>query len=87
MRDASFQATLIRLPDVKAASGLSRSTIYQRIAAGVWPRPVSLGGRAVAWPAQEVQAINKARIQGKTDAQIRALVEQLHVARLLGVQA
>lgn len=42
--------TLLRLPQVKARTGLSRSTIYLRIAQGSFPRPVRLGGaRAVGW--------------------------------------
>jgi len=80
-------ALLLRLPEVKAASGLSRSTLYERIADGLWPRPVSLGGRAVAWPIEEVHAINRARIAGRADAQIRALVKQLHAARVFEVRA
>ena len=40
---------LLRLPEVKKRTGISRSTIYARIACGQFPAPVSLGGRAVAW--------------------------------------
>ena len=39
--------TILRLPAVKAGSGLSRSTVYLYIKQGLWPRPVSLGARAV----------------------------------------
>ena len=39
--------TMLRLPTVKARTGLSRSTIYLRISRGTFPAPVSLGGRAV----------------------------------------
>jgi prophage regulatory protein len=42
---------------------------------------VSLSGRAVGWPAHEVEAVNTARIAGKPDAEIRALVAQLESAR------
>lgn len=73
--------TILRLPAVKSATGLSRSTLYLRISHGVFPKPVSLGGRAVGWPAQEVATLNAARIAGKPDAEIRALVDQLEVAR------
>jgi prophage regulatory protein len=72
---------ILRLPDVKAATGLSRSTLYLRIANGVFTHPVSLGGRAVGWPADEVVALNAARIAGKPDAEIRELVTQLEAAR------
>lgn len=73
--------TLLRLPAVKAQSGYSRSTIYLRMSQGLWTRPVSLGARAVAWPAVDVAALNAARIAGKTDDQIRALVSKLEAAR------
>lgn len=78
---------LLRLPAVKAQSGYSRSTIYLRISQGLWTRPVSLGARSVAWPAQEVQALNGARIAGKTDADIRLLVARLHAGRVASLVA
>ncbi len=74
--------TLLRLPAVKAQSGYSRSTIYLRITQGLWTRPVSLGARSVAWPASEVAALNAARIAGKGEADIRALVARLQAARI-----
>ena len=46
--------TILRLPTVKARTGLSRSTIYLRIGEGSFPAPVSLGGRAVGWIETEV---------------------------------
>ena len=45
---------ILRLPAVKARTGLSRSTIYLRISQGIFPTPVSLGGRAVGWVESEV---------------------------------
>ena len=41
---------------MKAASGLSRSTIYDRIKKGTFPAAVSLGGSAVGWPESEIGA-------------------------------
>ena len=73
--------TILRLPAIKTSTGLSRSTIYLRIAEGVFPKPVSLGGRAVGWPANEVAALNAARISGKSDSEIRDLVVKLEAAR------
>lgn len=46
--------TILRLPTVKARTGLSRSTIYLRVSEGSFPAPVSLGGRAVGWIEAEV---------------------------------
>lgn len=73
--------TILRRKQVQAESGLSRSTIYLRISQGLWPKPVSLGARAVGWPACEVAALNAARIAGKTDGDIRALVARLQTSR------
>lgn len=72
---------ILRRPRVELTSGYSRSTLYLRITQGLWPRPVRLGPRAVGWPAGEVAAINAARIAGKSDDEIRALVATLQAAR------
>ena len=45
---------ILRLPAVKEMTGLSRSTIYLRISEGKFPRPISLGGRAVGWIEEEI---------------------------------
>jgi prophage regulatory protein len=47
--------TILRLPGVKASTGLSRSTIYLRISQGKFPKPVKLGRRAVGWVQTEIQ--------------------------------
>jgi prophage regulatory protein len=46
--------SILRLPAVTARTGLSRSTIYLRISEGSFPKPVSLGSRAVGWLESEV---------------------------------
>lgn len=73
--------TILRIPAAKSRSGYSRSTIYLRISQGLWTKPVSLGPRAVGWPANEIESLNAARISGQTDAEIRALVQALHTQR------
>ncbi len=73
--------TILRLPAVKSESGYSRSTIYLRISQGLWTKQVNLGPRCVGWPAHEVTSLNAARIAGKTDEEIRALVLRLEAAR------
>ena len=45
----------LRLPEVMKRTGLSRSTIYVRLAEGRFPRPVALGGRAVGWIEAEIE--------------------------------
>ena len=73
--------TILRRKQVQARIGLSRSTLYLRIAEGTFPKPVSLGARAVGWPASEVEALNAARISGKSNSEIRDLVVKLEAAR------
>lgn len=46
---------ILRLPAVKARTGLSRSSIYQHVADGSFPRPVSLGARAVGWVESDIE--------------------------------
>ena len=73
---------LHRRPIVEQATGDSRTTIYRKIKAGLFTNPVKIGGDRVAWPANEVEAINKARIAGKSDGEIKALVIELEAARV-----
>lgn len=47
-------ASLERLPQVLARTGLSRSEIYRRVAARTFPAPIKLGERASAWDTAEV---------------------------------
>ena len=54
--------TMLRLPTVKARTGLSHSTIYHRVSRGTYLAPVPLGGRAVGRIEAEVHAWLSARI-------------------------
>ncbi len=47
---------ILRLPLVKTRTGLSRSTIYLRVKEGSFPKPVSLGARAVGWLESEIDS-------------------------------
>lgn len=60
--------TILRLPAVKAHTGLSRSTIYLRILQGTFPRPVSLGARAVGWVESEIQEWLQRQIEASRKA-------------------
>ena len=73
--------TIHRLPTVLSETGLRRSTFYLRIAQGLWTKSISLGGRAVGWPASETTVLNTARIAGKSDDEIRVIVQKLEAQR------
>ena len=46
----------LRLPSVKARTGLSRSELYRRVQAGAFPQPIKVGARAVAWIESDIDA-------------------------------
>ncbi|MGC9982168.1 MAG: AlpA family transcriptional regulator [Polyangia bacterium] len=53
---------LLRRRQVESLTGLKRSTIYQRLAEGTFPKQIRLGPRSVGWLASEVEAWVQARI-------------------------
>ena len=57
--------TVLRLPEVKRRTGLSRSSIYNRIANGEFPRGFSLGGRARGWLELEIEKWIAARADSR----------------------
>lgn len=75
--------SILRMPAVKAETGhRSHASIYNAIKAGLFTKPVPIGQRSVGWPDFEVKAINTARISGKSENEIRELVERLHAKRM-----
>lgn len=81
MPDPALAYTMLRRKQVEAATGLSRSSIYVRMAQGLWPKPVRLGPRMIGWPASEVLALHEARCLGQSDEAIAALVVALERMR------
>jgi prophage regulatory protein len=53
---------ILRLPQVKARTGRSRSSIYADIKAGRFVAPIRIGARAVGWLQHEVEEWIAARI-------------------------
>jgi prophage regulatory protein len=50
----SRETALLPMKIVTGLTSLSRATIYRRIAAGSFPKPINLGGRRVAFSREEV---------------------------------
>lgn len=48
--------TLLRLDQVIARTGLKSTSIYERMAAGTFPRSAPIGSRARAWAESEIEA-------------------------------
>ena len=73
---------IFRLPEVKRLLGhRADASVYNAIRAGLVTTGVAIGQRAKGWPDYEIDAINAARIAGKSEAEIRELVTVLHAKR------
>ncbi len=54
--------SFLRIKQVIAATGMSRSWLYEAVKRGDFPAPIALGSRAVAWDAADVAAWQRQRI-------------------------
>lgn len=45
---------ILRRDAVERKTGLSRSSIYEKVAEGTFPRQINLGSRAVGWVESEI---------------------------------
>jgi prophage regulatory protein len=68
--EKSMTRTVLRKPAVLAATGWSNSTLYEKIAAGKFPKPTKLDpdGRVVIWFEDEVAEVQKRAVEGQTKA-------------------
>lgn len=69
--EAVVSMRILRLPIVLDRTGLSRSTIYQRVSEGRFPKPVSLGTRAVGWVESDVEEWISRQIENSRNAYFR----------------
>lgn len=65
--EQQFQEALIRKRRVLEMTGWSNSTLYNRIADGMFKPGVKVGPRMVAWPQSEVDAFIQARISERNE--------------------
>ena len=59
----NHRVMILRRKQVEQRTGLSRSTIYLRVAQGTFPKSVSLGARAVGWLESEVDDWLNSRVE------------------------
>jgi prophage regulatory protein len=57
------EPAFLRRKQVETRTGLSRSTIYQYVKDGAFPKPVPLGPRAVGWLESDVSQWIAARVK------------------------
>ena len=58
---------ILRRKQVENRTGLSRSTIYLRLQEGTFPKPISLGPRAVGWLENEIDEWLVERIEKRNN--------------------
>jgi prophage regulatory protein len=52
----SLNKRVLRRPSVQDMTGLGRSTLYEMMARGDFPKPVRIGARAVGWRESDIVA-------------------------------
>ena len=53
---------------VEARTGLSRSSIYQKVAEGTFPKPIRLSAQSVGWLSHEIDEWTEQRIRASRSA-------------------
>ncbi len=81
MESSKSDLRLLRLSEVAKKLGVCRVTLYSKIKEGVFPVPVGVGTRSVAWPNYEVDEMIKAIIAGYTDKQLAERAQQMVIDR------
>jgi len=56
---------ILRLEDVKHTTGLARTTIYDQVARGEFPRPIKIGTRAIGWIDEEIEGWVQDRVSAR----------------------
>ena len=58
---------ILKLADVIETTGKCRSSVYQHISEGTFPKQINLGPRAVGWLESEIQSWLDSRIQKRDE--------------------
>lgn len=67
--------------DADKLTGFRKSARAAKVAEGLLPPPIALGGRASAFLSDELDAVMQARAAGADDDAVRSLVRELVAAR------
>ena len=73
---------ILRINEAATARGRKPSTHWADCEDGLCTRAVHTGPNTVGWPSSELAALNRARIAGKSEDEIRELVKLLHAKRM-----
>lgn len=73
---------ILRMKQIRAQFNIPPSTIYDHIERGIFMRPIKFGERISRWLESECVAIMSARIAGKSETDIKDLVQSLENQRV-----
>jgi prophage regulatory protein len=62
----SAPVRILRLPEVIRRTGLPRGSIYEQMALGLFPKPISLTFRTVGWLEKEVDDWLEGRVRARS---------------------
>ncbi len=69
-------------PTTPAPLPFSAPTLWRKVAAGTWPKPIKLSERVSAWKVGECRRMNSALEAGKSVDEQRELVKRIHAKRI-----
>jgi prophage regulatory protein len=72
---------MLRHDEVLSRRARGRTSHWNDVRSGLFTRGVKMGARDLSWPEYEVDVLIKARVAGKSDEEIRALVAKLEAER------
>lgn len=72
---------LIDLKELINRLKISRSAMYAKMKAGLWPKAIKIAPRTSRWFCYEVEDMILFMAAGPTDEQIRSKVASIHAAR------
>ncbi len=75
--NSSLNTTVLRRKEVRDKTGLSNTSLHERIHDKTMPPPFSLGGRSMGFFEHEISAVLMARAAGQDDEQVKVLVSLL----------
>tara|TARA_R110001583_G_scaffold102172_1_gene248796 strand:- start:200 stop:463 length:264 start_codon:yes stop_codon:yes gene_type:complete len=75
----NIQITIKRKSEVIARLGIGRSTLQSRINEGIFPPPITLGGRSIGWLEHEVNEAIAALVLNQSHSEIKN-----HVTKIVG---
>lgn len=75
---------LIRLDEVRARTGLGRSSIYSAMKNGSFPKSVPIGSQAIAWVEEEIEQWIRSKIANRRGRLAESIRETIKTQRQRG---